>query len=57
MLTYPASAQYDMEDQIQTSIQKYLEKDVELMSLAFQPRDHRSFWSQRPPEVKFQGVV
>ncbi|KAL6714261.1 hypothetical protein ACLMJK_007684 [Lecanora helva] len=47
----------DMQEQIQRSTQKYLDREVKLTHLAFQPRSYRSFWSPRLPEVNYKGVV
>lgn len=52
-----ASVESAMQDQIQRLVRIHPDKDVKLMHLAFRPREHRSFWSPKVPEVKFVGVV
>ena len=56
-LTKTASVDGKMQDQVQNSAHRCLDRNIELMHLAFQPREPRPLWSSRLPEIQFQGVV
>ncbi|KAL8778199.1 MAG: hypothetical protein Q9194_002135 [Teloschistes cf. exilis] len=46
-----------LQEKIQETVCRYLVEDVELVHLAFQPHEKRWWFSARPAEVGFQGVV
>ena len=52
-----ASADGDMQDKVHEAATKFLEKDVRLSHLEFQPRERITFWSPQLPDVKHEGVA
>ncbi|KAL2048945.1 hypothetical protein ABVK25_010798 [Lepraria finkii] len=56
-LLITTSTECHMQDQVQKLVARYLDKDVKLLHLAFQPEESQSFWAPKLPEVKYEGVV
>ncbi|KAI4275098.1 MAG: hypothetical protein LQ337_003470 [Flavoplaca oasis] len=46
-----------LRDKIRNAVCEYMVEDVKLVHLDFQPREKRWWFSARPTEVKYQGVV